>query len=137
MLNRAKPTTAWHGVRTIQHSNIFKFLHLYVPQTGTVLSPSRMVKAVNFLICVCVLPENECSEFCYAFPKDPERMPGNCLETDHNLYISHPIHVSMHYYAYNLMLYNLDLLTEVISMENGQRFRFTGGSHIGRAWDHG
>jgi hypothetical protein len=96
VLNRAKPTTEWHGVRTIQHRNIFKFLQLYVPQTGTVLSPSRMVKAVNFLICVCVLPENKCSEVCYAFPEVPERMPGNCLETGHKLHLSHPIQDFMH-----------------------------------------
>ena len=31
-LNLAKPTTAWRGVRKIQHRDIFKSLHLHVPR---------------------------------------------------------------------------------------------------------
>lgn len=120
MLNLVKPASAWRGVRTIQHRDIFKVLHLYVPQKSTVLSPSTMVQAVNFLSFVCEVPENECSEVYYSFPQVLDRIPENCFETGHNLYFSHPIQVSMHYYAYNSMLYNLDLLTEVVSMENGR-----------------
>ena len=52
MLNLAKPTPAWRGVSTVQHKDNFKFLHLYILQTGIVFSPSTMVQAVNFLTCL-------------------------------------------------------------------------------------
>ena len=137
LLNSAKPTAAWRGVSTVQHRDMFKFLHLYNPQTGTVLSQSTLVQAVHFLTYFCEVLEKECREVYYVFPQFLERLQGKCLETCPNLHLLHPIQASMHYYTYNFVLYNLDLLTKVISKENGRRFHFTGGSHIGRTWDHG